>query len=526
MTSDRLRIVPDSTESGLRELIAIREIVHAFLTADRPEEVFQFALDRVSPLVGASFACVYLVDGASELMRLAAVHNWPERFTPFLGEMRVRLGFGPSGEAAAERRVIEVPDVMADPSLEDWAEVAHELGFRAIVALPLQTGDGVLGAVAFYFEEAGAISAETRSLLRMVADQMAATAQKARLIEDLRRANAALTESNAELERQYVALLEARRVKDEFLANISHELRTPLTAVMGYLALMEEGLAGPVTDEQRKTLAQVKTSSQHLLDLIGDLLELTTLKRGGLEIKAATFDVREPLHDALANDARAVGRRGAARARAGAADLHAQRPPEDLQDARRAAEQRVQVHDVGRDPAVGERGRRLRRLSRRGHGDRHPRGAAPAGVRRVPAGGRLDDAPVRRVRAGALARAPARARARRRDLRRLVAGPRARPSGSSCRWSTASPSGCRTPRSPSRSVKLRAWVEGRRIVAAPDRRLPRHPTPRRHEPVPAHAAGVPHHAHARRGARARPRSSSRSGTASTPRSSIARGRRS
>jgi signal transduction histidine kinase len=301
LTSERLRVAPESTESGVRELIAIREIVHAFLTADRPEEVFQFALDRVSPLVGATFACVYLVDGASELMRLAAVHNWPERFTPFLGEMRVRLGFGPSGEAAAERRVIEVPDVMADSSLEDWAEVAHELGFRAIVALPLQTGDGVLGAVAFYFERAGAISAETRSLLRMVADQMAATAQKARLIEDLRRANAALLETNAELERQYAALLEARRVKDEFLANISHELRTPLTAVMGYLALMDEGLSGPVTPEQRKTIAQVKTASEHLLELIGDLLELTTLKRGGLEVVTSTFDVRDPLRDAVAS---------------------------------------------------------------------------------------------------------------------------------------------------------------------------------------------------------------------------------
>ena len=296
-----MRTTPASTDSGVRELIAVREIVHAFLTADRPEEVFQFALDRVSPLVGASFACVYVVDGASELMRLAAVHNWPSKFTPFLGEMRVRLGFGPSGEAAAERRVIEVPDVLADGSLEDWAEVANELGFRAIVALPLQTGEGVLGAVAFYFANAGAISAETRSLLRMVADQMAATAQKARLIDDLRRANAALLETNAELERQYVALLDARRVKDEFLANISHELRTPLTAVMGYLALMDEGLAGPVTPEQRKTIAQVKTSSEHLLELIGDLLELTSLKRGGLEVVPTTFDVRDPLHDAVAN---------------------------------------------------------------------------------------------------------------------------------------------------------------------------------------------------------------------------------
>ena len=299
LTSDRFRTPAETTESGLRELIAIREIVHAFLTADQPEEVFQFALDRVSPLVGASFACVYLIDGASELMRLAAVHNWPERFTPFLGEMRVRLGFGPSGEAAAERRMIEVPDVTSDPSLEDWAEVANELGFRAIVALPLQTGDGVLGAVAFYFERAGMISAETRSLLRMVADQMAATAQKARLIDDLRRANAALLESNAELERQYAALLDARRVKDEFLANISHELQTPLTAVIGYLSLMEEGLAGPVTPEQRKHLAQVKTSSHQLLDLIGDLLALTTLKRGGLEVAMSAFDVRNPLHEAI-----------------------------------------------------------------------------------------------------------------------------------------------------------------------------------------------------------------------------------
>jgi signal transduction histidine kinase len=133
----------------------------------------------------------------------------------------------------------------------------------------------------------------------MVADQMAATAQKARLIEDLRRANAALLEKNDELEQQYVALLEARRVKDEFLANISHELRTPLTAVVGYISLMEEGLAGPVTGEQLRTLAQVKTSSNQLLDLIGDLLELTTLKRGGLEAVTSAFDVRDPMHEAI-----------------------------------------------------------------------------------------------------------------------------------------------------------------------------------------------------------------------------------
>lgn len=296
---DRHRLPIAEVDFGLRELIAVREIVHAFLTADRPEEVFQFALDRVSPLVGATFACVYLIDGASELMRLAAVHNWPEKYAPFLGEMRVRLGFGPSGEAASERRAIEVPDVFADASLEDWAEVASELGFSSLVALPLQTGHSILGTVTFYFAAAGNLSSETRSLLRMVADQMAATAEKARLIDDLRRANAALQDSNAELERQYVALLEARRIKDEFLSNISHELRTPLTAVIGYISLMQEGLAGPVTGDQQHTLAQVKGASEHLLTLIGDLLELTSLKRGGLDVVPTTFDPRDPLREVI-----------------------------------------------------------------------------------------------------------------------------------------------------------------------------------------------------------------------------------
>lgn len=270
--------------------MAVREIVHAFLNADRPEEVFQFALDRVSPLVGATFASVYLVDGVSELMHLIAAYNWPERFRPWLGEMRVRLGFGPSGEAAAERRVIEVPDVFADADLEDWGEVATELGFKSLVALPLQTSSKVLGAVTFYFAESGRRSPESRGMMRLVADQMAATAEKSSLIDEMRRTNAALTEANAELEEQYAAVVEARRAKDEFLANISHELRTPLTSVLGYISILQEELSGPLTEGQRHDLTQVKRSSERLLELIEDLLELTTLTRGDISLFVEEFD--------------------------------------------------------------------------------------------------------------------------------------------------------------------------------------------------------------------------------------------
>lgn len=174
----------------------LRDLTHALLRAERADEAFQFALDRTCPAVGASLGSVFLMDGASELMRLVAAHAWPDRWRPWLGEMRVRVGFGPSGEAVSERRAIEVPDVFADAGLEDWQEVANELGFSALVALPLITNAGVEGAVTFYFAQPGVPDARTRALLRATSDVMAAIAEKSALQDRLRRAEAALDSLN------------------------------------------------------------------------------------------------------------------------------------------------------------------------------------------------------------------------------------------------------------------------------------------------------------------------------------------
>lgn len=180
-----------------RDVALLRDLVHTLLIAERSDEAFQFALDRACPVVGASLGSVFVIDGASELMRLVAAHAWPDRWRPWLGEMRVRVGFGPSGEAVSERRTIEVPDVFADPTLEDWQEVAGELGFTALVALPLATNRGVVGAATFYFAEAGSPEPRVRELLRAVADVMAAIAEKSMREDRLRRAEAALDSINA-----------------------------------------------------------------------------------------------------------------------------------------------------------------------------------------------------------------------------------------------------------------------------------------------------------------------------------------
>jgi signal transduction histidine kinase len=265
--------------ASLRELTAAREIAHAFLTSRSPGDVYRLALERVAPLVGAELGCVYQRED-EDTLRLAAAWNWPRDYAAYLGEMRVRVGNGPTGRAVAEGGVVEVFDVFADASLADWWDAARELGFASSISLPLTTGGSTVGAINFYFREPETLGEGDRDLLRLVADQLAATAEKAHLIEDLQRANAQLRDQNVELEARYREAEEARRLKTEFLANVSHELRTPLTAVLGYSYLLREGLSGELHAEQLAAVDKIEQAGGELMALINDLLDLTNLKLG------------------------------------------------------------------------------------------------------------------------------------------------------------------------------------------------------------------------------------------------------
>ena len=279
-----------SDDTVLRELQAARDIAHAFLTAGSPVEVYRVALERVARLVGAEFGCVFLRDEDPELLRAVAAYNWPSAYGEYLGQLRVRLGNGPTGQAVAEQRVVEVYDLFADESLSDWWEAAREMGYASSVAVPLQMRGESIGAVTFYFRAPEQLSANDRSLLRLVADQLSATAEKAHLIEDLQRANARLREQNDELEVRYREADEARRLKSEFLANVSHELRTPLTAILGYAYLLREGLSGDLGPEQAAAVEKMEAAGTSLMGLINDLLDLTQLKLGRTMVEPETCD--------------------------------------------------------------------------------------------------------------------------------------------------------------------------------------------------------------------------------------------
>jgi signal transduction histidine kinase len=100
---------------------------------------------------------------------------------------------------------------------------------------------------------------------------------------------------NDELQRLYRELEAASRHKSEFLANMSHELRTPLNAILGFSQVLQEQIFGDVNEKQREYLEDILSSGNHLLSLINDVLDLSKVEAGQMELEAAPFSLRETL---------------------------------------------------------------------------------------------------------------------------------------------------------------------------------------------------------------------------------------
>jgi PAS domain S-box-containing protein len=131
------------------------------------------------------------------------------------------------------------------------------------------------------------IAGRTMNLVRVtdISEQQAALHERKQAEEKLRQTNEQLANANAELAR-------ATRLKDEFLANMSHELRTPLNAILGMSEGFEEGVFGAINEQQAKAIATIERSGRHLLELINDILDLSKIESGKLELQLSDIPIK------------------------------------------------------------------------------------------------------------------------------------------------------------------------------------------------------------------------------------------
>lgn len=184
--------------------------------------------------------------------------------------------------AARTRHTVPVNDVTQSDIYLSQVSVSET---RSEVAIPMMLGNQLLGVFDLQSDQADHFTDDDIRVMETLAEQIAVAVRNAQLFAEAESARAAAEKAN--------------QVKSQFLANMSHELRTPLNAILNFTGFVADGILGPVTTEQTETLNKVITSGSHLLSLINDILDLTKIEVGMMDLFIERVDLNESLTSLL-----------------------------------------------------------------------------------------------------------------------------------------------------------------------------------------------------------------------------------
>ncbi|HTK90823.1 MAG TPA: ATP-binding protein, partial [Verrucomicrobiae bacterium] len=212
---------------------------------------------------------------------------------------RIRKGEGAVGRTALTLEPAQVPDITVPGAYESrLRENLITSGIRAVLAVPMVREGELIGCLVVSRNLPGEFTADIIELLRTFATQSALAIQNARLFR--------------EIEIKSRELEAASRHKSEFLANMSHELRTPLNAIIGFSEILSERMFGELNEKQDEYLKDIHASGQHLLSLINDILDLSKIEAGKMELELSSFDLPTTIDNALVLVRERASRRGIA----------------------------------------------------------------------------------------------------------------------------------------------------------------------------------------------------------------------
>ncbi len=271
---------------SVEQLTALGDVGRALSSTLDLDTVLQTIVTRASQLAGTDACSVFEYDEATEAFHLRATHNLDEEVVALAQRAPIRKGEGIQGRMAVTRQPVQIPDIAAEDAYRGpLREILLRTGTRALLAIPMLREDELIGGLTVNKKTPGAFAPEVVELLQTFATQSALAIQNARLFRGI-----------ADKSRQLEA---ASRHKSEFLANMSHELRTPLNAVIGFSEVLLERMFGEVNAKQTEYLQDILASGQHLLSLINDILDLSKVEAGRLELELGRFHLPTALDNAL-----------------------------------------------------------------------------------------------------------------------------------------------------------------------------------------------------------------------------------
>jgi signal transduction histidine kinase len=246
---------------------------------------------RTLPREG-TWCIVDIIDSTGSLHRLAVIHPDPAK-QALASTLKDNWVPKPGDPIGAPIVAAAGPTIITHDSGDALEEAAHgpenlailrKLGFGAFLVVPLVIRGAVLGAITFVLPEGGApFTPDEIALASDLTDRCAMALENARLYQ--------------EADALRIAADTASQAKSDFLGSMSHELRTPLNAIGGYAELIEMGLRGPVTPEQRTDLTRIKQNQRHLLTLITEILNFVRAESGRMEYRFSEVSVESALDD-------------------------------------------------------------------------------------------------------------------------------------------------------------------------------------------------------------------------------------
>jgi signal transduction histidine kinase len=258
------------------ELEALRMVGETVSSSLDVDHVLSTIAMHAVELSGTDGGSIMEYDDPERRFAVRSVYRTSPEVVDRLRGVRIDLDSTLVGRAAKERRPIAVPD-LSSVDLDPHLHILFDDGWRSVVAVPMLREERIIGSLVVRRKVTGDFTEETLDLLETFASQSALALLNAQLFT-------ALQERSAQLE-------VASRHKSEFLASMSHELRTPLNAVLGFSEVLLERMFGDINERQEEYLRDIHSSGKHLLELLNEILDLSKVEAGQMELEFTSLDV-------------------------------------------------------------------------------------------------------------------------------------------------------------------------------------------------------------------------------------------